>query len=160
YCRFAVLGKTTEEQKLKVTDSQLKSNAIDIPLDVVFGKPPKMTRKFKTKKPELKKLDIKMELSEAAEEVLKVPSVGSKAFLITIGDRTVGGMTVRDQMVGPHQVPVADAAITANSFEGHRGEAMAIGERTPVALINPAASARMAVAEVVTNIASARIQKI
>src|SRR5690606_16701204 len=87
YCPFAVLGKTTEEQKLKVTDSQLKSNAIDIPLDVVFGKPPKMTRKFKTKKPELKKLDIKMELSEAAEEVLKVPSVGSKAFLITIGDR-------------------------------------------------------------------------
>ncbi|HWB38732.1 MAG TPA: phosphoribosylformylglycinamidine synthase [Candidatus Saccharimonadales bacterium] len=160
-CPFAVVGILTEEEQLVVEDSLLKSKTVDLPMDVLFGKPPKMSRSFKsssTKQAELKLDDIKLE--DAVERVLKLPSVGSKSFLITIGDRTVGGLVTRDQMVGPWQVPVSDVAVTAVSYDADFGEAMAMGERTPLALINAPAAARMAVAEAVSNCVAADVQQI
>jgi phosphoribosylformylglycinamidine synthase len=130
-------------------------------MDVLFGKPPKMTRQVKRQKTSQPGLDFAgVKLGDAVERVLKLPAVGSKKFLITIGDRTVGGLVVRDQMVGPWQVPVSDAAVTAVGFESDNGEAMAMGERTPLALIDPPAAARMAIGEAITNLASADIAKL
>ncbi len=158
---FAVVGTATEERQLKVTDPEHGSEPVDMPMDVLLGKPPKMQRDVKRVAVHLAPLDLTgIALDDAVERVLRLPSVADKSFLITIGDRTVGAHSVRDQMVGPWQVPVADCAVTTMSLEGYRGEAMAMGERTPLAVINAPASGRMAVGEALTNIAAAPIADI
>jgi phosphoribosylformylglycinamidine synthase len=160
-CPFAVVGKITKDQQLVLNDSLFKNRPVDLPMDVLFGKPPKMTRQVTRQQDKHDQLDFKnVPLAEAIERVLHLPAVGSKKFLITIGDRTVGGLTVRDQMVGPWQVPVSDAAVTAVAFGSDAGEAMAMGERTPLALIDSPAAARMAVGEAITNIAAADIRRL
>jgi phosphoribosylformylglycinamidine synthase len=158
---FAVVGVATEERQLRVIDPEQGNNPVDMPMDVLLGKPPKMLREVEHVKRELPAIDLTgIALEEAARRVLLLPTVADKSFLITIGDRSVGAMTVRDQMVGPWQVPVADCAVTAMSHEGFKGEAMAMGERTPLAVIDAAASGRMAVGEAITNIAAAPIASI
>ena len=160
-CPFAVVGKITTEEQLVVNDNLFKNQPIDLPMNVLFGKPPKLVREVKRQSVKQSGLDLdKIKLDEAVERVLKLPAVGSKKFLITIGDRTVGGLSVRDQMVGPWQVPVSDVAVTATSFESDTGEAMAMGERTPLAVIDGPAAARMAVGEAITNIAAADIKQL
>jgi len=160
-CPFAVVGTATARGQLVVTDPHFDNRPVDMDLDVLFGKPPKMTRDVTHAKRALRPLDLGgVTVTEAAYRVLQFPAVADKTFLVTIGDRTVGGLCARDPMVGPWQVPVADVAVTLMDFEGYAGEAMAIGERTPLALIDAAASARMAVAEAVTNIAAAGIVRI
>jgi len=160
-CPFAVVGKATEEDRLKVSDAVFGNAPVDMELSVLLGKPPKMLRNVAHRKQTLPAFDVaSIDLQDAALRVLRMPAVADKTFLISIGDRTVGGMTARDQMVGPWQVPVADVAVTLLGFEEFRGEAMAMGERTPLALINAAASGRMAVGEAITNIAAARIGQI
>ncbi|MES2537922.1 MAG: phosphoribosylformylglycinamidine synthase [Pseudomonadota bacterium] len=157
-CLFAVVGTATEERQLKVIDPEHGNDPVDMPMDVLLGKPPRMHRDVTHVDTSFPPLDLTgMDLAEAAQRVLRLPTVADKSFLITIGDRTVGATTVRDQMVGPWQVPVADCAVTTMSFEGYLGEAMAMGERTPLAVINAAASGRMAVGEAITNIAAAPI---
>ncbi|MGV7206467.1 phosphoribosylformylglycinamidine synthase [Oxalobacteraceae bacterium A2-2] len=160
-CPFAVVGTATEERQLKLIDPELGNNPVDMPMEVLLGKPPKMQRDVHHVQHNYPPIDLTgIELEEAAKRVLLLPTVGDKSFLITIGDRTVGGMSVRDQMVGPWQVPVADCAVTAMSYEGYLGEAMAMGERTPLAVIDAAASGRMAVGETITNLAAASISEI
>ncbi|HJW54209.1 MAG TPA: phosphoribosylformylglycinamidine synthase, partial [Burkholderiaceae bacterium] len=160
-CLFAVVGTTTESRQLQLIDPDHDNHPVDMPMDVLFGKPPKMHREATRIKNDFPAIDLTgMELAEAAQRVLRLPAVADKSFLITIGDRTVGATTVRDQMVGPWQVPVADCAVTTMSFEGYLGEAMAMGERTPLAVIDAAASGRMAVGEALTNIAAASIADI
>jgi len=160
-CPFAVVGVAAENDQLIVHDTEFDNDPVNMPLSVLLGKPPKMTRNVKREIPRLTSFDSSaLDLREAIERVLRLPSVASKTFLISIGDRTVGGMTARDQMVGPWQVPVADVAVTLMGFNTHRGEAFALGERTPLALVNAPASGRMAVGEALTNIAAARIDKI
>jgi phosphoribosylformylglycinamidine synthase len=157
-CPFAVVGTATQERQLKVIDPRHGNDPVDMPMDVLLGKPPKMHRDVQRVKSAWPEIDLTgIDLLEAAQRVLRLPAVADKSFLITIGDRTVGGTTVRDQMVGPWQTPVADCAVTAMSFEGYRGEAMAMGERTPLAVVDAAASGRMAVGEAITNIAAAPI---
>ena len=157
-CPFAVVGEATEEEQLCLEDSFFGNTPIDLPLSILFGKPPRMLRDVKHIPFSPEPLDLQsMDLAECAESILQLPTVGDKSFLITIGDRTVGGLVARDQMVGPWQVPVADAGVTASGFDAYTGEAMALGERSPIALLDAAASARMAVGEAVTNIASASI---
>ncbi|MFN7916921.1 MAG: phosphoribosylformylglycinamidine synthase [Vicinamibacterales bacterium] len=157
-CPFAVVGEALEEPGLHVGDTQLGGAPVDLPLSVLFGKPPKMKRAFSRQSPvrEDVRLDA-VSIAEAAERVLRMPAVSSKGFLVTIGDRSVTGLIHRDQMVGPWQVPVADAGITLTGYDGYTGEAMAMGERTPLAMIDAPAAGRMAVAEAILNIASARI---
>ncbi|RUO58784.1 phosphoribosylformylglycinamidine synthase [Pseudidiomarina insulisalsae] len=155
---YAVIGEATEEEHLTLTDSHFNNTPIDLPLNVLLGKPPKMHRDVQSKKAEgaeLATADISLE--EAAERLLRLPAIAEKTFLITIGDRTVTGLVARDQMVGPWQIPVADVAVTAASYDSYAGEAMAMGERTPLALLDFAASAKMAVGEALTNIAAADI---
>lgn len=160
-CPYAVVGEATGEPHLLVTDSLLGSNVVDVAMDVMFGKPPKMELEFQTRTTDLKDFDPSgVELEEAINKVLQHPSVADKGFLINIGDRTVGGMTARDQFVGPWQVPVSDVAVSHNSFSGYAGEAMAMGERSPVAVVDAAASGRLAVGEAITNILSADIQNL
>ncbi|MGV6859737.1 MAG: phosphoribosylformylglycinamidine synthase [bacterium] len=160
-CPYAVIGVATEDQELVVTDSHFDNRPVDLPMHVLLGKTPKMERNVLHQKGDFVSFDTEeIGFKEAAERVLSIPAVGSKQFLITIGDRSVTGLVARDQMVGPWQVPVADAAVTLSSYEGYTGEAMAMGERAPVALVNPAASGRMAIAESLTNIVSAPIEKI
>ena len=156
-----MVGETTNEQQLIVHDDLFDNRPVDLPMATLFGKPPKMTRTVTRKNTELKPLELgEIDIAEAAERVLHLPAVGSKKFLITIGDRNVGGLTVRDQMVGPWQVPVSDVAVTAATFDANTGEAMAMGERTPIALIDSPASARMAIGEAITNIAAADVRKL
>ncbi len=167
-CPFAVLGRVTQVRDLKLNDRLLKQPAVDLPLQVLLGKLPQMHRDATTHEVDLNVADLigrhDASLGEGLEEdlhaLLRVPCVGSKSFLITIGDRSVGGLTARDQMVGPAQVPVADAAITLHGFHGFNGEAMAIGERAPLAIVDSAAAARMAVTEAITNLASAPIRQL
>ncbi|MEX2014521.1 MAG: phosphoribosylformylglycinamidine synthase, partial [Candidatus Saccharimonadales bacterium] len=161
-CPYAVVGKVTGKRDLVVYDDHFKNNPINIPMPVLFGSPPKIVKTvFRDKKAKTRnKITSKINLDEAIQRVLHIPSVGSKKFLITIGDRTVGGMSVRDPMVGPWQVPVSDAAVTANSFRANSGEALSIGERTPIALLNATASARIAIGEAITNIASAGVSRL
>ena len=160
-CPFAVLGQAINDDNLVVHDEEFNNNAVDMPLSVLLGKPPKMTRKVKRETVNLPAFDSgKIKLRDAIERVLSLPSVADKTFLISIGDRTVGGLTARDQMVGPWQVPVADVAVTLMGYNTHLGEAFALGERTPLAVINAPASGRMAVGEALTNIVAARIEKI
>ena len=160
-CPFAVVGRVTDEKQLVLADDHFGNKPVDMPMNVLLGKPPKMTRDVSRIAPVLTTFDTSdLELKEAAYRVLRLPSVADKSFLINIGDRTVGGFTARDQMVGPWQVPVADVAVTAMAYEGYLGEAMAMGERTPLALISGPASGRMAVGEALTNIAAAPIAKL
>ena len=160
-CPFAVLGTAIDADRITVHDGEFDNDPVDMPLSVLLGKPPKMTRNVTRETPRLSSFgSSSIDLRDAIERVLRLPSVANKTFLISIGDRTVGGMTARDQMVGPWQVPVADVAVTLMGFNTDRGEAFAIGERTPLALINAPASGRMAVGEALTNIAAARIDKI
>ncbi len=161
-CPFKVIGTVTAEKQLVLTDRLQNSRPIDLPMEVLFGKPPKLVRSFNSTSYQDStpaKFD-QITLTEAVERVLKLPAVGSKKFLITIGDRTVGGLVVRDQMVGPWQVPVSDVAVSATSFKSNHGEAMAIGERTPLAVTNAPAAARMAVAEAITNLAAADFDRL
>ncbi len=160
-CPFAVVGEATEEPHLTVTDSHFGNTPVDMPLDVLLGKPPRMHRSV-TREAELgDDFDPStLELQDSVERVLRHPAVASKSFLITIGDRTITGLVARDQMVGPWQVPVADVAVTATSFDVYTGEAMAMGERTPLALLDAPASGRMAIGETLTNMAASRIEKL
>jgi phosphoribosylformylglycinamidine synthase len=160
-CPFAVLGKATVGDQLIVHDAEFNNDPVNMSLSVLLGKPPKMTRKVLREKVKLPKFDTsKIELKEAITRVLSLPSVADKTFLISIGDRTVGGLTARDQMVGPWQVPVADVAVTLMGFNTYLCEAFALGERTPIAVLNAPASGRMAIGEAITNITAARIEKI
>src|SRR5450830_516087 len=160
-CPFEVVGVATDDDQLTVHDREFGDYPVDMPLSVLLGKPPKMTRTVVRETARLSSFDTSnIELREAVERVLRLPAVANKTFLISIGDRTVGGMTARDQMVGRWQVPVADVAVTLMGFKTNRAEAFAIGERTPLALVNAPASGRMAVGEAITNIAAARIDKI
>jgi phosphoribosylformylglycinamidine synthase len=160
-CPFAVVGDATADHKLVVADPAFNSTPVDMELPVLLGKPPKMLRDVTHRVSSLPPFDASaIDLREACLRVLRLPAVADKTFLISIGDRTVGGMTARDQMVGPWQVPVADVAVTLLGFNEYCGEAMAMGERTQLALINPAAAGRMAVGEAVTNIAAAAIADI
>ncbi|MEO0369532.1 MAG: phosphoribosylformylglycinamidine synthase, partial [Pseudomonadota bacterium] len=155
---FAVVGEAKEEEHLRLNDSHFDNAPIDMPLDVLLGKTPKMLRDVKSQKAIGDVLDLAgVDLNDAIERVLRLPAVAEKTFLITIGDRTVTGLICRDQMVGPWQIPVADAAVTAAAFDTYHGEAMAMGERSPIALLDYAASARMAVGESLTNIAGVDI---
>ena len=155
---FSVVGKATKEKHLTVSDAHFSNTPIDMPLDILLGKPPKMHRDVQSAQTQSKPFDVgQIDVREAAERLLRLPAIAEKTFLITIGDRTVTGMVTRDQMVGPWQVPVADVAVTSATFDSYYGEAMAIGERTPVALLDHGASARLAVAEAITNIAAADI---
>jgi phosphoribosylformylglycinamidine synthase len=155
-CPFAVLGTATDDGRLVVDDAKLKQRPVDVDLSMILGKPPKMLRDVKRQPPQPAGLALAdIGLAAAAERVLRHPAVANKTFLVSIGDRTVGGLCARDPFVGPWQVPVADCAVTLGDFEGSRGEAFAIGERTPLALIDAPASGRMAVGEALTNLASA-----
>ncbi|KAJ3373917.1 hypothetical protein GGF31_008802 [Allomyces arbusculus] len=158
-CPFAVVGVATKEEHLLVQDSLLKNNPIDLPMSILFGKPPKMHRTTQTRTlvPKPLALPASATLLDAARRVLQLPSVASKSFLITIGDRCVGGLTTREQMVGPWQVPVADVAVTSTTFNTWNGDAMAMGERPSIALVDHAASARMAVGESLLNLAAAAV---
>jgi phosphoribosylformylglycinamidine synthase len=157
-CPYAVVGDTTDDGWLKLHDRLLEANPVDLPLEVILGKPPKMTRDVKRVPPLHDDFDTRaIDIRDAAYRLLKFPAVADKTFLITIGDRTVGGMVNRDPMVGPWQVPVSDVAVTISDYTSRSGEAMAMGERTPLALLNAPASGRLAVAEAITNIAAADI---
>ena len=160
-CPFADIGIATQDEHLVLYDAVHDENVIDLPMDVIFGKPPKMRREVQSLPPIELGLDVsQIRIDEAIGRVLRHPSVGDKRFLITIGDRNVGGLCVRDQMVGPWQVPVADCAVTASTFLSNVGEAMALGERTPLATYSAPASVRMAIGEMLTNLAASRILKI
>ncbi len=160
-CPYALIGEATGEQQLVLGDGHFDNTPIDMPMEVLLGKPPKMLREVQRHpfhKPEFETAGI--DIAEAAERILQLPTVADKTFLITIGDRTVTGLVSRDQMVGPWQVPVADVGVTCTDYRGYTGEAMAIGERTPIALVHHAASARMAVGEALTNLAAASIPEL
>jgi len=165
-CPYAILGEATEVRELRVDDELLDDQPVDMPMQVLLGGTPKMQRSFEVQANELAPLVLNdFDLSESVKDVLRHPTVASKSFLISIGDRSITGMVVRDQYVGRYQVPVADCAITASGLialdgQAMTGEAMSIGERTPVALIDPKASARLAVGEAITNIAGARIAQL
>ncbi|MBY5992892.1 phosphoribosylformylglycinamidine synthase [Ferrimonas balearica] len=155
---YAVIGEATEERHLTLEDSHFGNNPIDMPMEVLLGKAPKMHRDVASAKSDAPTLALgDVSVQDAIRRVLRLPAVAEKTFLITIGDRTVTGLVARDQMVGPWQVPVANAAVTTATLDTYQGEAMAMGERTPLALINFGASARMAVGEALTNLASAHV---
>jgi phosphoribosylformylglycinamidine synthase len=160
-CPFAVVGVATDDNRLVVADRHFGNNPVDMDMDALLGKPPRMTRDVA----HLPSVDVpfdpaSVDLKDAAYRVLRLPAVANKTFLISIGDRTVGGMTARDQMVGPWQVPVADVAVTTMGYRTLRGEAFAMGERAPLAILDAPASGRMALGEALTNIAAARIAKL
>ena len=157
-CPYAVLGEISNDGELIVEGRTGEKRAVDMPMEVLLGKPPRMHRDVKTVVREHAPFDIgRMTVPEALKAVLRHPTVASKSFLISIGDRSVGGLVSRDQFVGPWQVPVADCAVTTVNFTGYKGEVMAVGERTPVAVLDSAAASRMAVAEAMTNITAADI---
>jgi phosphoribosylformylglycinamidine synthase len=156
------VGHATAQRQLRVSDSRLGGHPVDLPMDLIFGKTPKMQRDT-TRRASGLAAPLRLPAAGIGDDLLRVlrhPSVGSKAWLISIGDRTVGGLCARDPMVGPWQLPVADCAVTLLDFEGYAGEAMALGERTPLALIDPAAAARMAVGEALTNLAAAPVDSL
>ncbi|WP_305908100.1 phosphoribosylformylglycinamidine synthase [Methylomarinum sp. Ch1-1] len=161
HCLYAVIGEATDEEHLTLSDSWLGGKPVDLPMSVLFGKPPKMHRDVSHQDKTLAGLDLTgLSLDDAVKRVLSFPAVADKSFLIHIGDRSVTGLVARDQMVGPWQVPVADVAVTATGFQALTGEAMAMGERTPLALIDAPASGRMAIAEALTNLAATRIESL
>ena len=157
-CLYAVVGTATDDAMLKVHDPVFNNEPVHMPMDVLLGKPPKLAidatrRAFANSDFNTQNID----LDDAAKRVLQLPTVAAKNFLITIGDRSVTGQVVRDQLVGPWQMPVADVAVTVADYRGYSGEAMAMGERTPVALVNPAASARLAIGEAITNVIASSV---
>ncbi|MGQ8366315.1 phosphoribosylformylglycinamidine synthase [Glaciecola sp. 1036] len=155
---FAIVGKATREQHLTVSDKLFGNKPVDLPLEVLLGKPPKMHRDVVSTQSKGDQINLDtLDIADAAQRLMQLPTIAEKTFLVTIGDRTVTGMVSRDQMVGPWQVPVADVAVTTSAFDTYCGEAMALGERTPIALLDHAASAKMAVAESLTNLAAANI---
>ncbi len=157
-CPYAVVGEALTPAHLSMTDAHLGEDPIDLPMQILFGKPPRMHREAARLTPPRTPLDLKaIHLDDAIARVLALPTVADKSFLITIGDRSITGLVARDQMVGPWQVPVADCAVTASDYRGFTGEAMALGERTPLALLDAPAAGRMAVGEALTNIAAAAI---
>jgi len=156
--QYAVIGEATAEPHLTVADSHFDNNPVDLPLDVLLGKAPKMHRDVTSQQVNGTAIDASaIDVTDAAQRLLRLPTIAEKTFLITIGDRSVTGLVARDQMVGPWQVPVANCAVTAATYDTYHGEAMSLGERTPAALLNYGASARLAVAESLTNIACANI---
>ncbi len=157
---FAVLGHATSDGRLVVDDALFGNKPIDVPLEVILGKPPRMERTAESEPAARAPFNTPLDVQEAALRVLRLPTVADKTFLITIGDRTVTGLVARDPMVGPWQVPVADCAITATAFDTYAGEAMAMGERPPIALLSAGASARMAIGETLTNLAAAPIKQL
>ena len=161
HCLFSVIGKATDEEHLSLSDELLGGKPVDIPMSVLFGKSPKIQKDVKHINRDLKALDTTdIKLPEAIDRVLAFPAVADKSFLIHIGDRSVTGLVARDQMVGPWQIPVADVAVTASGFKALTGEAMAMGERTPLAIIDAPASGRMAIAESLTNLVAAPIESL
>ena len=157
-CPYAIVGEATEEHHLILGDTHFDNNPVDLPMSVLFGKPPKMHRDVETNEPELQSFDAQgIELADAAQRVLSLPTVASKSFLITIGDRSITGMVAGEQMVGPWQVPVGNCAVTTTALDTYTGEVMAMGERTPLALIDAPASGRMAIGETITNMAGTQI---
>ncbi len=160
-CPFAVVGEVTGDGRLLVTDSLRSETLVDMPIEVLLGKAPRMIRDVRTVSAAATALSTAgTTIGESLGRLLRLPAIADKSFLITIGDRSVGGMISRDQMVGPWQVPVADVAVTLNSYDGYGGEAMAVGERTPVAVLNAPASGRLAVAEAITNILAADVHSL
>ena len=160
-CPYAVVGKSTKESQLVLSDNAFENNPIDIPMDILLGKTPKMTRDVASVATTSKAINTaEINLEEAINRVLQLPSVASKSFLITIGDRTVTGMVARDQFVGPWQVPVSDVAVTCSDYKGYTGESMSMGERTPVALLSGPASGRMAICEAITNILASNVKQL
>jgi phosphoribosylformylglycinamidine synthase len=158
---WAVLGHATDDGRLAVSDEHFGEAPVEMPLEVLLGKPPRMTRRAERVAPLRRAVDLGgATAGEALDRLLRLPTIADKTFLVTIGDRSVGGMICRDPMVGRWQVPVADCAVTASAFDGTTGEAMAMGERPPVALLDAAASARLAVAESITNLAAARVERL
>ncbi len=160
-CPYAVLGEATEALQLTVADEQFNNNPVDMPLPVLLGKAPKMHRQVKTRDRAQPGFDTAaVDLSDAIDRLLALPTIADKTFLITIADRSITGLVARDQMVGPWQVPVADVAVTATDYVHHTGEAMSMGERSPVALLNPSASTRLSVAESLTNLFASDIAEL
>ncbi len=165
-CPFAVIGEATREKQLRLAKPGVRDKAVDLPMSLLFGKPPKTERRFDHTPLPTSRLDLTgVTVPDAVERLLQLPTVASKNFLVTIGDRSVGGLVVQDQMVGPWQVPVADCAVTLRAFDCAElpeapGEAMAIGERTLLAVTDAQASARMAVGEAITNLAGCAIDKL
>ena len=160
-CPYAVVGEITGDGRLLVTDPLLGATPVDMPIEVLLGKAPRMTRDVRTVRKTAAELSTAgSAIGESLDRLLCLPTIADKSFLITIGDRSVGGMISRDQMVGPWQVPVADVAVSLNSYDGYGGEAMAMGERTPVAVLNAPASGRLAVGEAITNILAADIHSL
>ncbi len=160
-CPYAVIGEATEAAHLQVNDQHFNNSPVDLPMSVLFGKPPKMERSVERKSFVKPVFDSSvLDINDAARRIMQLPAVASKNFLITIGDRTITGLVARDQMVGPWQVPVSDVSVTAASFDTVAGEAMSMGERTPIAVIDAPASGRMAVGEAITNIAAASIAQL
>jgi phosphoribosylformylglycinamidine synthase len=158
---YAIVGEATDEKHLLVNDKHFDAKPVNLPMSVLFGKPPKMHRTAEKHQAKTEKFSTdNIAIADAVDRVLKHPAVASKNFLITIGDRSVTGMVARDQLVGPWQVPVADCAVTTVSYDSTKGEAMSMGERTPLALLDAPASGRMAIAEAITNIAATRIEKL
>ncbi len=157
-CPFAVVGEAVDEERLLLGDGLFENNPIDMPMGLLFGKPPKMVREVSRLEPPREPLRLQgIDIGQALERVLRLPTVADKTFLITIGDRSITGLVARDQMVGPWQVPVADVAVTLADYQGYAGEAMAMGERTPLALVDAPASGRMAIGEAITNLMAAPI---
>jgi phosphoribosylformylglycinamidine synthase len=160
-CPFAVVGEVTDDGRLRLEDPLFGNAPVDMPLAMLLGKAPRLTRDVRRLPHAADDFDpARVDLGEAAFRLLRLPTVADKTFLVTIGDRSVGGMISRDPLVGPWQVPVSDVAVTVSDYFSHHGEAMAMGERTPLALLDAAASGRMAVCEAVTNIAAADIARI
>jgi phosphoribosylformylglycinamidine synthase len=160
-CPFSVLGTATEDGRLVVEDPKFRNKPVDLDLQMILGKPPKMLRDVRRLKKKNETFSLeKISIESAVHRVLRHPAVADKTFLIAIGDRTVGGLCARDPFVGPWQVPVADCAVTLRDYDGRAGEAFALGERTPLALIDAPASGRMAVGEAITNIAAAEISSL
>ncbi len=161
HCPYSVIGDVLREQKLQIYDDRFDDYPVDIPMSLLFGKPPKLLQNVSRIQSEIRPWNIEnIDIGDAVQRVLRFPAVADKSFLITIGDRSVTGLVARDQLVGPWQVPVADVAVTCSGFYGRSGESMAMGERTPIAVIDAPTSGRMAVGEALTNIAAARIQSI
>jgi phosphoribosylformylglycinamidine synthase len=159
-CPYAVVGEVTGDGRLMVRDPLLSTTPVDMPIEVLLGKTPRMVRDVRSALKPAATLSAEGSIGDSLDRLLGLPTIADKTFLITIGDRTVGGLISRDQMVGPWQVPVADVAVTLSDYEGYGGEAMALGERSPVALLNAPASGRLAVGEAVTNIAAADIREL
>jgi phosphoribosylformylglycinamidine synthase len=158
-CPFAVVGEITGDGRIVVVDPLMATTPVDMPVEVLLGKAPRMTRNVKSAaRPRASLTTAGIGIAESLERLLRLPTVADKSFLITIGDRAVGGLVSRDQMVGPWQVPVADVAVSLSDFQGYAGEAMAMGERAPVALLDAPASGRLAVGEAITNISAADVR--